>query len=66
MAILIFSIYCPLKIFITGSRNVFYFMPIKTMETVRTDGQYRSDSHNTNNQCFMHKVPFFNRGKDTH
>ena len=59
MAIFIFSIYCPLKIFITDGRNVFYLMLIKTMETVRTDGQYRNNPHNTNSQCFMHKAPFF-------
>ena len=66
MAILIFSIYCSLKIFITDGRNVFYLMLIKTMETVRTDRHYRSDPHNTNNQCFIHKVPFLNCDKDTH
>lgn len=66
MAIFIFSIYCPLKIFITDSCNVFYLMLIKTMETIRKDCQNRGNPHYIINQCLTHKCRFLNRDKDTH
>ena len=66
MAILIFSIYCPLKTFIAGSCNIIYLSLIKSIKTIRKSRKYCKHPYYTDNYSFAHTDTIKKLDKDTH